>query len=203
MDASDVRFMRNDKKWLCAHLQKQEVRDERRAEKGVIDESGRNRITGPLFQFEALPSTNTTSIAPNTSGDASVKMPDRKQNEDSGLQEVHRLLKKFNTVREQRAKKCIHEDMIAETDNRHDQDLMMQLQYQYVSRISIPHSHSSSDSGLHPLYKEKKKCLKNSSLSKGMNALELMESESQPISQKYHPVVCVMSPSQSTSMAAV
>ncbi|VDM99630.1 unnamed protein product, partial [Onchocerca ochengi] len=58
-------------------------------------------------------------------------MPDRKQNEDNGLQEVHRLLKKFNTIREQRAKKCIHEDMIAKTDNRHDgldQDLMMQLQ---------------------------------------------------------------------------
>lgn len=61
------------------------------------------------------------------------------------------------------------------------------FQYQYVSRISIPHSHSSSDSGLHPLHKEKKECLKNTSLSKGMNTLEVMESESQPISQKYHP----------------
>ncbi|VDM13449.1 unnamed protein product [Wuchereria bancrofti] len=47
-------------------------------------------------------------------------MPGKKQNEQDGLKEVHRLLKKFSTIREQRAKKDLHKDIITETDNKFD-----------------------------------------------------------------------------------
>nr|CDQ08487.1 Bm13592 [Brugia malayi] len=47
-------------------------------------------------------------------------MADRKQNEEDGLKEIHRLLKKFSTIREQRAKKSLQNDLIAKTNNKFD-----------------------------------------------------------------------------------
>ncbi|KAM3727717.1 Chromosomal replication initiator protein DnaA [Dirofilaria immitis] len=170
-------------------FQKQKMKNEtRRAEKEIIDESSVNGITESSFQCQPHSiTTNNISIVFNTSD----KIPERKQNEDNSLQEVHRLLKKFNTIREQRAKKHIHEDIsVKMDDNRYDMidhDLLMQLQCQYVCQVSIPHSHLSSNSGLHPLYKAKKESLKNINLNKEMNSLEVMESDFQPISQNYHP----------------
>ncbi|VDK68739.1 unnamed protein product [Litomosoides sigmodontis] len=99
-----------------------------------------------------------------------VKMLDGKENGEDGLQEVHRLLKKFDAIREQRAKKCIPEDMSDKTGNRCDRgdyDRLMQLQCQIASPVAIYHSHSSSDSDSHlnPRYNEKKECLKEINLS--------------------------------------
>lgn len=58
-------------------------------------------------------------------------MSGRKENGESSLQEVHRLLKKFDEIREQRAKKCIRTDMKDKRSSRYDRgdyDRLMQLQ---------------------------------------------------------------------------
>lgn len=48
-------------------------------------------------------------------------MFDRNQSKQNGLQEVHRLLKKFNAIREERARKYLNKDLNDEVDcNRYD-----------------------------------------------------------------------------------
>ncbi|EFO17547.2 hypothetical protein LOAG_10952 [Loa loa] len=104
------------------HFQQEEENDQiEKPEKEVNDESGLERS----FQFEDI---SSTSIATNSS----VKMPAGRQREQVGLQEVHRLLKKFNEIREQRAKKGIHKDMTSKKGNQYDteedHDLWMRVQ---------------------------------------------------------------------------
>ncbi|CAG9531446.1 unnamed protein product [Cercopithifilaria johnstoni] len=106
------------------HFQEEMNNDQiERIEKEVNDELSPNRSS----QFDAI---SSITIATNTS----AKIPDRKQSEQNGLQEVHCLLKKFNAIREQRIKKYVHKDMSDKADNRQwydmddHHDLLMQLQ---------------------------------------------------------------------------
>uniref|UniRef100_A0A0R3RTP6 DUF4801 domain-containing protein n=1 Tax=Elaeophora elaphi TaxID=1147741 RepID=A0A0R3RTP6_9BILA len=104
------------------HFEQEEMNNDqmKRIEKAVNDEMS---IVGS-FRLEPI---SSSTIVANTS----VKMPDGKQSEQNGLQEVHRLLKKFNEIREERAKNCIHKDISAKTNNRcdtGDHDVLVQLQ---------------------------------------------------------------------------
>ncbi|VBB32705.1 unnamed protein product [Acanthocheilonema viteae] len=113
------------------HFEQEEMNNDRRGriEKDVNNEIGLNGSS----QFGAI---SRITINTNTS----VKMSGRKQSEQNGLQEVRRLLKKFNAIREQRAKKSIQNDMSDKTDNRYDtgdHNPLMQLQVALANLTSF------------------------------------------------------------------
>uniref|UniRef100_A0A915PED3 Uncharacterized protein n=1 Tax=Setaria digitata TaxID=48799 RepID=A0A915PED3_9BILA len=150
------------------------------------DESGVGPLKEAQFQFEVISSSCATCTASSTASNISVEMSAKKKSEENGLQEVHRLLKKFTIIREQRAKKRLYQDLTDKTDDHSgtmdNSDLLMQ----YVFRVPVPHLYSPSNSNLHLLYAEKKDRLKKTNLSKGISLLESVPSEVQAIFQEPH-----------------